>query len=64
MLWMMNNQLGRRNLNDFQRVKIVRKCESAVKLQAEQRMLAGKSNPVAKFPQGSKLVMNLEQWLV
>ena len=45
MLWMMNNQLGRRNLNDFQRVEIVRKCDGAVKAQAEKRMLAGKSDP-------------------
>lgn len=53
-VWMLRNQLSRRNLNDFQRVEMVKKCEDAVKLQAEQRMLAGKSNPVAKFPQGSK----------
>ena len=25
-LWMMRNQLSRRNLNDFQRIEIVRKC--------------------------------------
>ena len=37
MLWMMNNQLGRRNLNDFQRVEIVRKCEGAVKAKAKER---------------------------
>ena len=36
-LWMMNNQLSRRNLNDFQRVEIVRKCEDAVKAQAKKR---------------------------
>ena len=40
MLWMMNNQLSRRNLNDFQRVEIVRKCENAVRAKAEQRMLS------------------------
>lgn len=40
MLWMMNNQLSRRNLNDFQRVEIVRKCENAVKAQAEKRRLS------------------------
>ena len=27
MLWMLQNQLSRRNLNDFQRVEMVRKCE-------------------------------------
>ncbi len=53
LLWMLNNQLGRRNLNDFQRVEMVRKCEDAVKAQAEQRMLKGKADPMEKFPQGT-----------
>lgn len=38
-LWMMNNQLARRNLNDFQRVEITHKCEDAVRAKAEQRRL-------------------------
>lgn len=42
MLWMMNNQLSRRNLNDFQRVEIVRKCENAVKAQAVKRQEASR----------------------
>ena len=54
MLWMMNNQLSRRNLNDFQRVEIVRKCESAVKAQAEKRMSQGVNqytkSPVVNLP--------------
>ena len=54
MLWMLQNQLSRRNLNDFQRVEMVRKCEQAVKAQAQQRMLKGKSDPRIKLPQGSK----------
>lgn len=37
MLWMMRNQLSRRNLNDFQRILIVRKCEDAVRSKARQR---------------------------
>ena len=37
MLWIMRNQLSRRNLNNFQRIEIVRKCESAVKAQARER---------------------------
>lgn len=40
MLWMMNNQLSRRNLNDFQRVEIVRKCENAVRAKAKERQEA------------------------
>lgn len=40
MLWIMQNQLSRRNLNDFQRIEIVRKCENAVKAQARERQLS------------------------
>lgn len=36
-LWMMRNQLSRRNLSDFQRIEIVRKCEDAVKAKAAER---------------------------
>lgn len=36
-LWMMNNQLARRNLNDFQRVEITHKCEDAVRAKAKER---------------------------
>lgn len=36
-LWMLQNQLSRRNLSDFQRVEMVRKCEEAVKARAKQR---------------------------
>ena len=52
-IWILKNQLGRRNLNDFQRIEIVRKCEDAIKTQAEQRMLAGKADPMEKLPQGA-----------
>ena len=37
MLWMLQNQLARRNLNDFQRVEMVRKFEAVVKAQARER---------------------------
>ena len=53
-LWMIQNQLGRRNLSDLQRVEIVRKYEEAVKAQAEQRMLAGKADPKVNLPEGQK----------
>ncbi|MBR0167076.1 MAG: hypothetical protein IJQ08_00220 [Synergistaceae bacterium] len=53
-LWMIQNQLGRRNLSEFQRVEIVRKYEEAVKAQAEQRMLAGKADPKVNLPEGQK----------
>lgn len=41
LLWIMRNQLSRRNLNDLQRVELVRKSEDAVKAQAKERQLAG-----------------------
>ncbi len=52
MLWMLQNQLARRNLNDFQRVEIVRRYENAVKAKAGQRMLAGKSDPSINLGKG------------
>lgn len=52
MMWILQNQLSRRNLNDFQRVEMVRKCEHAVKSQAQQRMLSGKSDPSLKWDKG------------
>lgn len=36
-LWMMKNQLARRNLYDMQRIAIVRKCEDAVRAKAKER---------------------------
>ena len=51
---MIQNQLGTRNLSDFQRIEIVRKYEEAVKAQAEQRMLAGKADPKVILPEGQK----------
>ncbi len=51
-LWMIQNQLGRRNLSEFQRIEIVRKYEEAVKAHAEQRMLAGKADPKVNLPEG------------
>lgn len=53
MLWMFQNQLSRRNLNDFQRIEIVHKWEDAVKAQAERRMLKGKADPMEKLPHGT-----------
>ena len=54
-LWMLQNQLSRRNLSDLARVEMVRKCEDAVKAQAEKRMLAGKADPKVILPEGQKL---------
>lgn len=54
-LWILQNQLARRNLNDFQRIEIVRKCEEAIKEQAKSRMLAtlkqNQNTAMENFPQ-------------
>lgn len=57
-LWMMKNQLARRNLNDFQRIEITHKCEDAVKAKARERMEEGRNqytdSPKEKFPEGKQ----------
>lgn len=57
-LWMLNNQLARRNLNDFQHAEIVHKCEDVVKAKAKerQRTSTGGTNPqlMEKFPEAEK----------
>ncbi len=40
-IWMMQNQLARRNLNDAQRILIVSKCAGAVEAKAKERMSPG-----------------------
>ena len=40
LLWIMRNQLSRRNLIDFQRIEMVRKCEETIKAQARERQIA------------------------
>lgn len=58
MLWMLQNQLARRNLNDFQRSEMVHKCEDAVKAKAKerQRTSTGGTSPqlMEKFPEAEK----------
>lgn len=50
-LWMMRNQLARRNLNDFQHAEIVHKCEDAVKAKAKEQQIRKPADSVLeKFP--------------
>ena len=57
-LWMLKNQLSRRNLSDMQRVAMVRKCEDSVKAKARERMEEGRNqytdSPKEKFPEGKQ----------
>ena len=54
-LWMMKNQLARRNLNDFQRVEIVYAVKDAVKAKAKERQSEYYGNQydglMEKFPE-------------
>ena len=54
-LWMMQNQLARRNLGDMQRVAIVRKCEDAVRAKAKERQgtRTDVSDILEKFPEST-----------
>jgi hypothetical protein len=52
MLWMINNQLGRRNLTDAAKIRYALLGEDLEKKRAERRMNLGKSDPRADLPQG------------
>ena len=55
-LWIIDTQLGRRNVPDFVKVENVLPLEDEIKAEAEKRMLAGKkqgSDPKERFPGGS-----------
>ena len=54
-IWIIRNQLGRRNLADFQKCELVLPLEELLKSEAEKRMQAGKSrlpDPVPNLAQG------------
>lgn len=51
-LWMMKNQLARRNLNTFQRMEIVEKFKPVIAKQAQKRQKAGKADLDQIFDQG------------
>lgn len=56
-LWMMKNQLARRNLNDFQRCEMVHAVADAVKAEAEKRLSPGTNQYTRSmeiFPQTEK----------
>lgn len=54
MMWMLRNQLGRRNLTDYNRGEMVLKLKAQVAADAEKRMLAGvrDDNPETNLSQG------------
>ena len=53
--WIRCNQLGRRNLDKWQKFDVQKELEEAIKKEAEGRMLAGKkSDPTQKSAEGKK----------
>jgi hypothetical protein len=53
-IWILENQLGRRNLNDAQHIDITDKLFGLQeKKDAEQRMISGKKNPTANLREGN-----------
>ena len=51
--WIIERQFGRRNLTPFQRAELALQLKPMLAEDAKKRMLAGKADPVEKFPQGS-----------
>lgn len=52
LIFIAKNQLSRRNLNDYQKVKLGLRLEKYYAEEAKKRMLAGKSNPCETFCKG------------
>lgn len=53
-LWVINNQLGRRNLSSYDRAVLALKLKDVLAAQAQERMHAGKAaDPMAPGPQGA-----------
>mgnify|MGYP002624311248 CR=1 FL=1 len=50
--WVILNQFGRRNLSAYDRSLLALRLKPMIAAKARNRMLAGKENPVEKFPQG------------
>ena len=49
-VWLVRNQLGRRNLSDYQKCELVLPLEERLKAEAEKRMLFGKEQPPDPVP--------------
>lgn len=54
--WVLENQLGRRNLSDIDRIAIASKLERLISVQAKSRMLAGRADPTQKSAEGDTRV--------
>ena len=52
-LWIINNQLGRRNLPPVDKVRLLTAKEAVLSRQASARMKSGKADPTQNFGEGS-----------
>lgn len=60
-IWIMQNQLGRRNLNDFVRVEMAYKCEDAVKAKAKEQQIRKSADSVLEnLPEQKPMVSRNE----
>ena len=50
--WVINNQLGRRNINTYERCRLVLIKKDRIAAESKERMLAGKADPTQKSAQG------------
>ena len=48
LLWIINNQFGRRNISDFVRAELALKAEPLIAARAKERMLATQNNNAAR----------------
>lgn len=55
-LWIIDNQLNRRNVPPYVRLELAKLKEPLIKAEAEKRMLAGKADPLQVTGKGSKRV--------
>lgn len=58
MEWMINTQLGRRNLPPQQRIAVVKKFEKKIQEQAKENMSIGGSSDKKGSPNGETLIEN------
>ena len=64
MLWMLRNQLGRRNLNSYQRGELALKFEPLIASASKKRMLAGKAiDPPQNSAEGRLLFLQAFSFL-
>ena len=66
-LWILENQLGRRNLTDVARIELALRKEEMLKMLAKEKLKAaggdkyGNKTPLAKSPEGNEKRVNIRE---